>query len=56
MLDKPEKVHKFLNCMQEGSGHVFQKNMEVLQKAKAYLEGGGDVEPWGVPLYCPYQA
>jgi intermediate peptidase len=52
MVGTPEKVQTFLQIMQERSNHVFWKDMEVLRKAKAHVEGGaGTIEPWDVPFY-----
>jgi len=54
MVENPTKVKDFLQRMEEGSSHVFKRDMEAILEAKKYMEGasGGDtIEPWDVPFY-----
>ena len=50
-MGTPKKVQEFLQRMEEGSSHVYRRDMEVMLEAKRHVEGGGDIKPWDVPFY-----
>ncbi|KAL7509494.1 hypothetical protein ACHAXN_006480 [Cyclotella atomus] len=55
MVGSPEKVAEFLDSMENRCKNVFEKEMEVLLKAKAYVEGAArEIEPWDVPFYTNF--
>ncbi|KAL7463493.1 hypothetical protein ACHAXS_003865 [Conticribra weissflogii] len=70
MAGSPENVARFLNRMEERCRGVYRRDMEMLQHAKRYVEGGGfagvtlgeivragdvgAVDPWDVPFYCQF--
>lgn len=55
MVGTPEKVTEFLDSMEKRCEGVFKKEMEVLLRAKAYVEGSArEIEPWDVPFYTNF--
>ncbi|KAL7491936.1 hypothetical protein ACHAWT_001211 [Skeletonema menzelii] len=51
MVENPQNVTKFLNEMEKRSRGMFAKEMELLMKAKQYLEGDSQIQAWDVPFY-----
>lgn len=52
MVGSPEQVVEFLDSMENRCKGVFKKDMEILLKAKAYVEGtGSEIQPWDLPFY-----
>ncbi|KAL3789423.1 hypothetical protein HJC23_001971 [Cyclotella cryptica] len=55
MVGCPEKVEEFLSSMEKRCRGVYENDMEVLLKAKRYVEGSAtDIEPWDVPFYTSF--
>lgn len=54
MVRNPQNVSKFLNEMEKRSRCMFEKEMELLMKAKQYVEGESHIEAWDVPFYSNF--
>lgn len=54
MVGHPQNVAKFLNEMEKRSRGMFEKEMELLMKAKQYVEGESHIEAWDVPFYSNF--
>ena len=52
MVGSPVAVNEFLDSMENRCKGVFKCDMEIIQKAKAYVEGtGNEIQPWDLPYY-----
>eukprot|EP00956_Cyclotella_meneghiniana_P034446 scaffold105036_cov84-Cyclotella_meneghiniana.AAC.1 len=52
MVGSPVAVNEFLDSMENRCKGVFKRHMEIIQKAKAYVEGtGNEIQPWDLPYY-----
>ena len=54
MVENPQNVTKFLNEMEKRSRGMFEKEMELLTKAKQYVEGDSQIQAWDVPFYSNF--
>ena len=54
MVGNPQNVAKFLTEMEKRSRGMFEKEMQLLMKAKQYVEGNSQIEAWDVPFYSNF--
>ena len=55
MAENPQNVAKFLNEMEKRSRGMFEKEMELMMKAKQYVEGDSQqIQAWDVPFYSNF--
>lgn len=54
MVEHPQNVVKFLDEMGKRSRGMFEKDMELMMKAKHYVEGDSQIQAWDVPFYSNF--
>ena len=54
MVENPGNVSKFLNDMEKRCKPAFKKDMELIMKAKQYVEGDSQIQAWDVPFYSNF--
>jgi intermediate peptidase len=54
MVENPQNVVKFLDEMGKRSRGMFEKEMELMMRAKQYVEGDNQIQAWDVPFYSNF--
>ena len=54
MVENPRNVVTFLDEMGKRSRGMFEKEMELMTRAKQYVEGDNQIQAWDVPFYSNF--